>query len=227
MKRVLIVMLVLTTLAGAKDKKPKAQPGPYVFTSKASALTLKTIIVQYNLKDGYTLDSDNQFQMRFSKPAQMPFMGALFSIPSACTGLATRKVWSYTLVEVNGTTTVTVQPVWEYPGDYCHTQTRSLIWSESDQIAAFQAMLDSAPASVAQTPAPPPAPAPAAVAAVPTPAVTPAAYQPQGNAEVQPATQTGSVTLSGADSLGEAARKAKQHKACLDLAKDNPSIVCK
>jgi len=29
------------------------------------------------------------------------------------------------------------------------------------------------------------------------------------------------------ESLGEAARRAKQRKACLELAKDNPSIVCK
>lgn len=224
MKRVLVVMLVLTTLAVARDKKPKAQPGPYVFNSKATAVTLKPLIVQYNLKDGYTLDSDSQFQLRFSKPAPMPFMGALFSIPSACTGLATKKVWSYTLVEVNGTTTVTVQPVWEYPGDYCHTQTRELIWSQQDQIAAFQAMLDSAPASVAQTPAPTPTPAPVSTPA-PTPSVSPAAYQPANNAQVQPATAT--VTVSGDDSLGDAARKAKQHKACLELAKDNPSIVCK
>ena len=56
MKRVLILMLAITTLAAARDKKPKAQPGPYVFTSKASAQTLKTLIVQDSLKDGYTLD---------------------------------------------------------------------------------------------------------------------------------------------------------------------------
>ncbi|MGC2477286.1 MAG: hypothetical protein WA485_23310 [Candidatus Sulfotelmatobacter sp.] len=29
------------------------------------------------------------------------------------------------------------------------------------------------------------------------------------------------------ESLGDAARRAKQHQACLDLAKDNPSVVCK
>ncbi len=36
-----------------------------------------------------------------------------------------------------------------------------------------------------------------------------------------------SVTISGSESVGEAARKQKQHQACLQLAKDNPSIVCK
>jgi hypothetical protein len=206
MRRVLILMLAITSLAVARDKKPKPQQGPYVFSSKASAQILKALIVQDSLKDGYTLDSDNQFQLRFSKPAQMPFMGALFSIPSACTGLSTKKVWSYTLLEMNGTTTVTVQPVWEYPGDYCHTQTRPLIWNQPDQVAAFQAMLDNAPTSAAP-----------ATTATPAPL---AASQPVGPA---PAT---TQVLPQDNSLADAARKAKQHKACLDLAKDNPSISC-
>jgi hypothetical protein len=223
MKRVLILMLAVSTLAVARDKKPKAQPGPYVFSSKASAQTLKPLIVQYNLKDGYTLDSDSQFQLRFSKPAQMPFMGALFSIPSACTGLTTKKVWSYTLVEVNGATTVTVQPVWEYPGDYCHTQTRELIWNQADQIAAFQAMLDKAPTAVAEAPVPIATPVVPVIASTPAPVV----YQQQDTAHIQSASQTTSGTVIQEESLGDAARKAKQHQACLALAKDNPSIVCK
>jgi len=224
MRRLLIVMLVITTLAVAREKKPKAQAGPYVFTSKASAQTLKQLIVQDNLKDGYKLDADNQFQLRFSKPAQMPFMGALFMIPSACTGMATKKVWSYTFVELNGVTTVTVQPVWEYPGDYCHTQTHELIWNQPDQIAAFQAMLDKAPAANAPTAAPPTS-APAAPALVPTPAS--ASVAQENDVRVQPATQTTAQPVWEAESLGEAARRAKQHKDCLELAKNNPSIICK
>jgi hypothetical protein len=31
---------------------------------------------------------------------------------------------------------------------------------------------------------------------------------------------------NGSESLGDAAKRLKQHQACLDLAKDNPSIVC-
>jgi hypothetical protein len=85
----------------------------------------------------------------------------------------------------------------------------------------WQARLAAPPAPEAPTqdPAPASAPAPAPV----QPAVSQAAYQPQSSVQVQPAT----VTPSGGDSLGDAARKAKQHKACLELAKDNPSIVCK
>jgi hypothetical protein len=158
MRRVLILILAITTLAAARDKKPKAQPGPYVFASKASAQTLKALIVQANVKEGYVLDSDHQFQFRFSKPAQMPIVSALFVASSACTGMTTKKVWSYTLTELDGMTKVTVQPVWEYPDDYCKTQTQELIWSQRDEITTFQAMLDKAPTSSARVPNPTAAP---------------------------------------------------------------------
>jgi hypothetical protein len=198
MKRVLILILAITTLAAARDKKSKAPPGPYVFTSKASAQTLKVLIVQTNLKEGYALDSDNQFQFRFSKPAQMPVIGALFMASSACTDMTTKKVWSYTLAELNGMTKVTVQPVWEYPDDYCTTQTQELIWSRREEIAAFQAMLDKAPTSSAQTSTSTPALASPAVAPASTPAW-----------------------------VADQQQSTKQHRACLELAKDNPSIICR
>lgn len=81
-----------------------------------------------------------------------------------------------------------------------------------------------------------PAPAPAVV-----PAVAPIteAAQPSG-VHLQPATATsgrtqpvvdpvvtGVTTTSGTNGVADAARRQKQHQACLDLAKDNPSIVCK
>jgi len=198
MKRVLILILAITALAAARDKKPKALPGPYVFTSKASAQTLKVLIVQTNLKEGYALDSEDQFQFRFSKPAQMPVIGALFMASSACTGMTTKKVWSYTLTELNGMTKATVQPVWEYPDDYCKMQTQESIWSQREEIAAFQAMLDRAPTSGAQISTSLPVPASPAVAPVSPP--KPAADQQQST---------------------------KQHTACLELAKENPSIICR
>jgi hypothetical protein len=145
MKRVLILILAVTTLAAARDKKSKAQPGPYIFTSKASAQTLKALIVQANLALGYTLDSnDKPLQFRVSMPAQMPLVSAVFVASNDCPGMTTKKVWSYTLTELNGMTKVTVEPVWEYPDDYCRIQAQPLIWSQPDEIAAFQAMLDKA-----------------------------------------------------------------------------------
>jgi len=144
MKRILILILAMTTLAAGRDKKSKALPGPYAFTSKASAQTLKALIVQENLALGYTLDSDKQLQFRFSMPAQMPLVSAIFVASSACPGKTTKKVWSYTLTELSSMTKVTVDPAWEYPDDYCQTQTQPLIWSQQDEIAAFQTMLDKA-----------------------------------------------------------------------------------
>ncbi len=193
MKRALILILAISTLAVARDRKAKAPPGPYAFTSNATAQTLKVLIVQANLREGYTLDSDDQLQFRFSKPAQMPFIDAIFTASSMCKGMITRKVWSYTLMELKGTTKVIVQPFWEYPDDYCKTQTQEFIWSRTEEIAAFQAMLDKASTSSAQSP--------------------------------RPASQ--SVPPSSARVSADQQRRAKQQAACLELAKDNPSVSCK
>jgi len=221
MKRVLILILAMTTLAAARDKKSKAQPGPYVFTSKASAQTLKTMIVQENLALGYTLDSDKQLQFRFSTPAQMPLVSAVFVASSACPGMATKKVWSYTLAELNGMTNVTVEPVWEYPDDYCQMQTQPLIWSQREEIAAFQTMLDKAPTPKPKVPNPTAAPVSPSV--TPTSTMTPVGHQQ--NLETTPQT-TSQPTLQD-QSSGEARQRADQHAACLELAKGNPSITCK
>jgi hypothetical protein len=150
MKRVLILILAMTTLAAARDKKSKAQPGPYTFVSKASAQTIKALIVQANQALGYTLDSDKALQFRFSMPSQMPLVSAVFTASNACPGMTTKKVWSYSLAEVDGVTRVTVEPVWEFPDDYCQVQTQPLIWSQHEEIEAFQTMLDKAPAPTAK-----------------------------------------------------------------------------
>ena len=73
-------------------------------------------------------------------------------------------------------------------------------------------------------PTPPAAPAPQ------TPTVQPA-VQTSAGAQVTPAVvtsaQTEGASVAPGESLADAAKREKQHKACLDLAKDNPSIVCK
>ena len=188
MKRILILILVISTLAAARDKKAKPHPGPYVFTSKSSAQTLKTLIVQQNLLAGYTLDSDDHFQFRFSMPSQMPPVDAIFMASSACNGMTTKKVWSYTLAELNGATSVTVQPFWEYPDDYCKTQTQAFSGARPEELAAFQAMLDHAPTGA--------------------PAPTPVAYHQPVDPAKQSAAQPGSTDESSAD----ASRRAKQRR---------------
>ena len=190
---ILILILAITTLAVARDKKEKAKPGPYVFTTKASAQTVKALIVQESLRDGYAVDtdtdSDHELQFRFSRPAQMPLYGQLFMASNACPGMTTKQVWSYTLAESNGVTKVTVQPAWDFPDDYCKVQTNPVPWSKPEEMVAFQTMLDKAPVVV-----------------------------------VAPAAKSAAVVVVAQD---DAARRAQQHQSSLDLAKDNPNIVCK
>lgn len=235
MKRVAILILILAvaTLAAARDKKEKVKPGPYVFTSKASAQTVKALIVQASLRDGYALDSDSdsdhELQFRFSRPAQMPLYGQLFMASSACPGMTTKQVWSYTLAESNGGTKVTVQPAWDFPDDYCKVQTNAVPWSKPEEMLAFQTMLDKAPAAAVQASAA----KSAVVAATGTAASAPVSNRQQddGRAGLAGQTATQSVTQPAAQpqvvAQDDAARRLQQHQACLDLAKDNPSIICK
>lgn len=77
----------------------------------------------------------------------------------------------------------------------------------------------------------------ASVPAQQQPTVQPAA-QVSGSAQLVPAvatsgqpqapavTEVAPVAPTASDSVADAAKKAKQHQACLALAKDNPSIVC-
>src|ERR1700722_20123154 len=184
---ILILILAITSLAVARDKKEKAKPGPYVFTTKASTQTVKALIVQESLRDGYAVDTDtdHELQFRFSRPAQMPLYGQLFMASNACPGMTTKQVWSYTLAESNGVTKATVQPAWDFPDDYCKVPTNPVPWSKPEVIFAFQAMLDKAPVGVTQAPAAKSATvaATAAAAATPAPAATAmaAATQPAAN----------------------------------------------
>jgi hypothetical protein len=94
-----------------------------------------------------------------------------------------------------------------------------------DFVSSSQAAVQAAIEAATMAPAPTPAP-PAAVVA-PTPAApTPVAYQQPGSAHLDNATQTSAQPVRQQESLGDAARRSKQRKACLELAKDNPSITC-
>jgi hypothetical protein len=84
-------------------------------------------------------------------------------------------------------------------------------------------------------PADPPAPASAAVPAVPP--VPPAAGPASAKVEAVSAVESQATTAADGStapavkvdenaSLGDAAKRMKQRKACLELAKDNPSILC-
>ena len=63
------------------------------------------------------------------------------------------------------------------------------------------------------------APQPAPTTPLPSP-------EPTAMPAPQPATQSVVTMNSTSESLGEVARRNKQHQACLKLAADNPSITC-
>jgi hypothetical protein len=80
-----------------------------------------------------------------------------------------------------------------------------------------------------------------APAAASQPVGNPAVLKPAGSQMDAPQQPAQLVTISApaaqadaapaapasTESLGEASKRAKQHQACLDLAKDNPSVSCK
>jgi hypothetical protein len=91
-------------------------------------------------------------------------------------------------------------------------------WSQHGRIAAP----DSAPA--APTAAPVPATVPVAPATAPAPT---AEAKVETISAVPGSTASATIIASGSESLGDAAKRMKQRKACLELAQDNPSIICK
>lgn len=130
-----------------------------------------------------------------------------------CAGIEDKGNVSVQLIEVASTKMIWAYSVNKQRGGSKNQQ------SMAEAIAKhFKEFLPTAPA-VSAAPAPVAAPAEPVVA--PAPTVTPVAYQPHS----EPAPQTMQV-ISQDNSLGDAARKANQHKECLELAKVNPSITC-
>jgi hypothetical protein len=143
---------------------------------------------------------------------------------ASCAGIEDKGNVSVQLIDSNSTKMVWAYSVNKQRGGSKNQQ------SMAEAIAKhFKEFLPNAPAvsetparAVVQAPAPTPAPA---VASTPAPTPTPVADHQQSNVHVGSATQTTQV-ISQHESLGDTARRAKQHKACLELAKENPSITC-
>ena len=93
-------------------------------------------------------------------------------------------------------------------------------------LAGAQPAVQAAIEAAALAPSPTPVPVAPMVAptSVPSPSV---AAQHRDSADNVPAVQTAPLPVRAGESLGDAARHSKQQKACLELAKDNPSIACK
>ena len=129
-----------------------------------------------------------------------------------CAGIEDKGNVSVQLIEANST-----KMVWAYSVNKQRGGSKNL-QSMAEAVAKhFKEFLSGAPV-IAEAPTP----VPAAVVVAPTPALTPVAYQ----RPTDPSPPTTTEVLSQGDSLADSARKAKQHKACLELAKDNPSITC-
>jgi hypothetical protein len=135
-----------------------------------------------------------------------------------CAGIEDKGNVSVQLIEASSTKMVWAYSVNKQRGGSKNQQ------SMAEAVAKhFKEFLPNAP-TIAEVPAPTPVPAPPA--APPTaPAPAPVAYQQQGNAPVESATQTTQV-ISRDESLADAAQRTRQHKACLELSKNNPSITC-
>jgi hypothetical protein len=95
-------------------------------------------------------------------------------------------------------------------------------WTQHGRLAVPEAPAAAAPA----TPAAPPAPATAASGQGAT-LQTVSAVQIQPSTVASTPSAPAAVVDNGPESLGDAAKHQKQLKACLEMAKDNPSIVCK
>ncbi|MGB6387106.1 MAG: hypothetical protein WBE45_20885 [Terriglobales bacterium] len=92
-------------------------------------------------------------------------------------------------------------------------------WSQNGRIAAPDSPTPTAAVS-------PVVPATTAVSPEKARLETVSAVQSQPTTATAESKEPANTANSGGESLGDAAKRLKQHQACLDLAKDNPSIVC-
>jgi len=135
-----------------------------------------------------------------------------------CAGIEDKGNVSVQLIEASSTKMVWAYSVNKQRGGSKNQQ------SMAEAVAKhFKEFLPNAP-PIAEATAPTPVPAPPPDPPT-APAPAPVAYQQQGNAPVESATQTTQV-ISRDESLADAAQRTRQHKACLELSKNNPSITC-
>jgi hypothetical protein len=219
-KTAVLVVLFLASLSFAQTSRPTVylEPQQGFETYVAAAIAKKGVpvdVVTDKTKATYILRSapvEVKSESTGGKIARCLF--------AYCAGIEDKGNVSVQLIEAGSTKMVWAYSVNKQRGGSKNQQ------SMAEAIAKhFKDFLPNAPAvspapAVAQAPAP--TTAPAEPVSAPAPALIPAAYQrPAG-----PAPATTTQVISQGDSLGDAAHKAKQHKACLELAKDNPSITC-
>ena len=221
-----LLMLFVASLSFAQTSRPTIylEPQQGFETYIAAAIAKKGVPVDV------VIDKNKAIYILRSAPVEVKSESTGGKIARClfayCAGIEDKGNVSVQLIEASSTKMVWAYSVNKQRGGSKNQQ------SMAEAVAKhFKEFLSGAPA-IAEALAPTPAPgvaqapaqtaAPAAVATAPAPIPTSVAYQQQNNVHVQSATQT----ISQDASLGDTARRAKQHKACLDLAKDNPSITC-
>jgi len=129
-----VICIVGPSMAAKKPKKPKDPRfyGPFTFTSQQNPDNVRTMLVQRYTSAGYTLEGDSRYQLQFSIVAPPPFLTELFSVPTACSGLQSKRIYTYTLLQSGSGTSITLQMQAEYPGDYCRMQVQNLTLHQSE-----------------------------------------------------------------------------------------------
>ncbi|HTC92226.1 MAG TPA: hypothetical protein VK699_02100 [Terriglobales bacterium] len=206
MKTVLCTILI-TFLAGVSYGKDKA---PTSVEIKAPAQTVRATIVRGMTGQGWTIDSEGEFQLVFSRNTNSP---------STCTDIQPRDFIRFTLAENQDSTLVLASSGSEHAGPFCRD-----VRENTNQKAMRKILTDLKALAESTTPEPETPSAAAftpATAAVIQPSASPLSPPPAAipSAAVAPPVDRSSlnVTLTSAgveeeESLGVAARRAREKK---------------
>jgi hypothetical protein len=205
--KTIVSAVLITFLVGVSYGKDKVPTGVEI---KAPAQTVKASIVREMIGQGWTIDSEDQFQLVFSRN---------MNGSSACTDIQPKDFMRFTLVENQGSTFVSASSESDHAGPSCRD-----VRVNTNQKAMHRILTDlktqvesttpesETPTAVAFTPAtatgiqPSPSTLSPPPAAIPSVAVAPPVDRSSLN-----------VTLPSAggeeESLGVAARRAREKKA--------------
>ncbi len=206
--KTIVSTILITFLVGVSYGKDKAPAGVEI---KAPAQTAKASIMRGMIGQGWTLDSEGEFQLVFSRNMN----GA-----SACTDIQPKDFMRFTLVENQGSTFVSASSESEHAGPSC----RNVRENDTNQKAMHKILTDlktqvesttpesEMPTAVAFTPEtatvmqPSPSTLSPPPASIPSVAVAPPVDRSSLNVTLP-------STAEQEESLGAAARRAREKKA--------------
>ena len=206
--KTIVSAILITFLVGVSYGKDKAPTGVEI---KAPAQTLKASIVRGMIGQGWTIASEGEFQLVFSRN---------MNGSSACTDIQPKDFMRFTLVENQGSTFVSASSESEHAGPSCHGVRENNI----NQKAMHKILTDLKTEAESATPEPETATAVAftpatATAMQPSPSTLSPPPAAIPSVAVAPPVDRSSlnVTLTSTsleeESLGVAARRAREKKA--------------